>query len=139
MNKAEWAKAKEQLQRPWPYGRVTLEADGYEVTLQLHPIDLMDNGIFVLVNGQFKGKWLMEDCEERRRFLPQREKPVASRKTIAAWNKLTKRQKKQLEELGAAPNRTYIEYSTHWTSWSALVKHFEAHNADIRIKEATEC
>ena len=30
---------------------------------------------------------------------------------------------------------TYTEYSTHWRSWSALVKHFEANNTDIRLKE----
>ena len=33
MTKEDWKKAKEQLERPWPYGRVDLEADGYDVTV----------------------------------------------------------------------------------------------------------
>lgn len=138
MNKSEWDRAKDQLQQGWPCGLVTLVADGYEVTLRLQPVDLMKNGILVFVNGQFKGKWLFEDCEERRRFLPQREKPVMSRKERARWNKLPKRRKAELASV-VDPDRTYTVYDTHWTSWNALVKHFEAHNTDIRIKEVPGC
>ena len=138
MDKSEWDRAKEQLQRGWPYGLVTLVADGYEVTLRLQPVNMMQNGILVFVNGKFKGKWLFEDCEERRRFLPQREKPVMSQAARTKWNKLSKRRKAELAPL-VDSDRIYTEYATHWTSWNALVKHFEAHNADIRIKEAAEC
>ena len=138
MDKSEWDRAKEKLQQGWPCGLVTLVADGYEVTLRLQPVDLMKNGILVFVDGQFKGKWLFEDCEERRRFLPQREKFVMSQAARARWNKLSKRRKAELAPL-ADPNRTYTVYDTHWTSWSALVKHFEAHNSDIRIKKAAGC
>lgn len=28
---------------------------------------------------------------------------------------------------------TFTAYQTHWTNWQALVKHFEANNADIRL------
>ena len=139
MDKSEWDRVKEQLQRGWPYGLVTLVADGYEVTLRLQPVDMFKNGILVFVNGHFKGKWLLEDCEERRRFLPQREKPVMNREERARWNKLPKRQRELMMQAGFDPNRTYTEYAMHWTSWSALVKHFEAHNMDIRIKEDAEC
>lgn len=139
MDKSDWDRAKEQLQQGWPCGLVTLVADGYEVTLRLQPVDLIKNGILVFVNGQFKGKWLFEDCEERRRFLPQREKPVMGQAARARWNKLPKRKRELMVQAGVDPNRTYTVYATHWTSWSALVKHFEAHNTDIRIKEAAEC
>ena len=140
MDKAEWAKVKKQLRRPWPYGRARLLADGYEVTLELQMTqNMFQNAIAVYVNGSFRGKWLMEDCEERRRFLPQREKALMSREVRARWNKLSKQQQKRMLEAGVDPNRTYTVYGTHWTSWSALVKHFEAHNADIRLLEDTEC
>lgn len=138
MDKSEWDRAKEQLQQGWPCGLVTLVADGYEVTLRLQPVDMFKNGIVIFVNGQFKGRWLVEDCEERRRFLPQREKAVMDKKARAMWNRLPKREKERLAAL-VDPDRTYTEYAMHWTSWSALVKHFEAHNADIRIKEAAGC
>lgn len=139
MDKSEWDRAKEQLQKGWPYGLVTLEADGYEVTLRLQPVELMKNGIIVFVNGKFRGKWLVEDCEERRRFMPQKEKHVMSPKGRVQWNKLPKRTRERLMQDGVDPNCTYTVYTTHWTSWSALVKHFEAHNTDIRIKEAVGC
>ncbi|MBD5101472.1 MAG: hypothetical protein HDT27_02020 [Subdoligranulum sp.] len=139
MDKSEWDRAKEQLQQGWPCGLVTLVADGYEVTLRLQPVDLMRNGIVVFVNNKFRSRWLIEDSEERRRFLPQREIPAMNRKAREEWNKLPKRTRERLMQDGVDPNRTYTVYTSHWTSWGALVKHFEAHNADIRIKEAAEC
>lgn len=51
---------------------------------------------------------------------------------IARYNKLPKRMQKELKHLR---DETYTEYSTHWTSWGPLVKHFEANNKDIRLKE----
>lgn len=63
MTKEDWKKAKEQLERPWPYGRVDLEADGYDVTLEMQSVnDMFHKGILVYVNGHFKGSWLVQDC-----------------------------------------------------------------------------
>ena len=58
-----------------------------------------------------------------------------SSKQIARYNMLPKRDQKVLKEYREA---TYIEYSTHWTSWSALVKHFEANNQEIQLEECEE-
>ena len=89
MTKKDWEKAKERLTRPWPYGRVDLEADGYDVTLEMQPVnDMFHKGILVYVNGHFKGSWLVQDCEERRRFMPQRQRPCMSPQQIARYNKL---------------------------------------------------
>lgn len=133
MTKKDWEKAKEQLERPWPYSRAHLEADGYDVTLEMQPMnDMFHKGILVYVNGHFKGSWLVQDCEERRRFMPQRQRPCMSPQQIARYNKLSKRMQKELQYLR---DGTYTEYSTHWTSWGPLVKHFEANNKDIRLKE----
>lgn len=132
MTKKNWEKAKEQLMRPWPYGHVHLEADGYDITLEMQPVnDMFHKGILVYINGQFKGRWLTQDCEERRRFMPQRERPCMSPKQIARYNKLPKHVQKELKELR---EQTYTEYSTHWRSWVPLVKHFEANNKEIRLK-----
>ena len=40
MTKKDWAKAKERLTRPWPYSRVDLEADGYDVPLEMQSVNL---------------------------------------------------------------------------------------------------
>ena len=36
-------------------------------------------------------------------------------------------------ELKKFREKTFTAYQTHWTNWQALVKHFEANNADIRL------
>ena len=133
MTKKDWEKAKEQLERPWPYSRAHLEADGYDVMLEMQSVnDMFHKGILVYVNGHFKGSWLVQDCEERRRFMPQRQRPCMSPQQIARYNKLPKRMQKELKYLR---DETYTEYSTHWMNWGPLVKHFEANNKDIRLKE----
>lgn len=132
MKKKEWEKAKEQLAQRWLFGGVSLRIDGYQVDLVVRPIDLFHNGIEVYVDGRFEGEWLTQDCEERRRFMPQRVRSLMSSKQIAKYNRLPKRDRELLKEYREA---TYIEYSTHWTSWSALVKHFEANNRDIQLLE----
>ena len=91
MTKKDWEKAKEQLERPWPYSRAHLEADGYDVMLEMQSVnDMFHKGILVYVNGHFKGSWLVQDCEERRRFMPQRQRPCMSPQQIACYNKLSK-------------------------------------------------
>lgn len=133
MQKADWESAKQMLARPWPYGRATLEIDGYEVALVREAVkDMFHSAIRVYVNGRFEGKWLVQDCEERRRFMPQRVRPILSRAQITRYNKLPKRVQKELRDLREA---TCVEYATHWTSWRALVKHFEANNKSIELKE----
>ena len=133
MQKADWERAKQMLARPWPYGRVTLEIDGYEVTLVREPVnDMFHNGIRVYVDGKFDGKWFVQDCEERRRFMAQRVRPVLGRAQIARYNKMPKRMQKELRGLR---EQTCVEFATHWTSWGALVKHLEANNKNIQLKE----
>ena len=133
MQKADWERAKQMLARPWPYGRVTLEIDGYEVTLVREAVkDMFHSAIRPYVNDKFEGKWLVQDCEERRRFMPQRVRPVLSRAQIARYNKLPKRVQKELRSLR---EETYMEYASHWTSWNALIKHFVANNKDIQLKK----
>lgn len=134
MDKKDWDKAKERLSLP--FGGVELVADGYTVTLQRVSIkDMFHNAIAVFINGEFKGKWLLEDCEERRRFIAQKSVPLMSRKEIAAYNKAPKSVQRQFKKMREA---RIIQYSSHWTSWNALVKHFEANNQNIRLMEDTK-
>ena len=54
-------------------------------------ISMFRNGIAVYVNGEIRGSWFVQDCEERRRFIPQKETSLMSRKQIAAYNKMPKK------------------------------------------------
>ena len=46
---------------------------------------------------------------------------------------LCKMPKKDRGLLKKFREETFTAYQTHWTNWQALVKHFEANNADIRL------
>lgn len=134
MDRKDWEKAKERLSLP--LGSVKLIADGYTVTLQRVPVkDMFHNAIQVFVSGEFKGKWLLEDCEVRRRFISQKAVPLMSRKEIAAYNKAPQSVQRKFKEMREA---RIIQYSSHWTSWNALVKHFEANNQSIQLIDSTE-
>ena len=67
MTKEEWKKVDKSLKLVMSRG-TTLKIDGYKVHLFLTQKSQFQNAIVFYVNDEFRGKWLMEDCEERRRF-----------------------------------------------------------------------
>lgn len=67
MTEAEWKQVDKALKSVFSRG-AKLRIDGYEVSLCLRQISQFSNAIAVYINGEFRGKWLAEDCEERRRF-----------------------------------------------------------------------
>ena len=69
MTKEEWKQAEEALThffRP-----VELKVDGYDITLILERVGVYQNKIMVYIGGEFRGQWMAEDCDERRRFLQE--------------------------------------------------------------------
>lgn len=78
MNNEEWKQAESALKNM--YTTVRLRCDEYELSLRLERINTYKLAIVFYINGAFKGKWLMEDCEERRRFFNQVEKSVLTAK-----------------------------------------------------------
>ena len=69
MKRETWDALEKQLN--WPGAQAHLRVDDYDITLLVARLD-MRMVICVYVNGWMKGKWLMTDCEERRRFLRPR-------------------------------------------------------------------
>lgn len=102
--------------------------DGYEVTLLLGPISQFKNALLVYIGGEIRGKWLSEDCEERRRFFRSVTKSLFSPKERAAWKKLSKKTRIELEE-----RAKYTTYYSYWTSFGALKSHFIKHNSKIEL------
>ena len=134
MTKENWAVAWKRLNSY--FRQAKLIVDGYEITLEMQTLkDGFHRAILVYVDGYFKGEWLVKDCEERRRFMPQKEVSAMSRKQIAKFNALPKRMQKELQEYR---DQKVVQYATHWTSWNALIKHFEANNQEIRLCDETE-
>ncbi len=126
MTKEDWAKAQEALNSM--YQIVRLNADGYEVALQLVRVSAYRNAIAIYIGNVFKGEWIMGDCEERRRFVQKKERSLLSPKEKAKFKKLPKKIQKELDI-----DRKYEFYQTHWSSFGALKKHLIANNKDIAL------
>lgn len=107
---------------------VKLNCDGYEITLVLQRISQFSNAIMVYVNGKFNGKWLMDDCEERRRFCQARKRSLLDSKQKAAIKRWPKK-----DRLAMVARAKYISYSPHWTSFRSLKNHLIKNNKSIEL------
>lgn len=127
--KKEWEEIEGQLRLPW--GQVRLDADGYELLLQVQPRRALSYCITAFVNGAIKGKYMLEDCEERRRFM----RPVNTylhRKRLRddLAKKLSKR---DAQRMGVNQKITY--YLPTWPSFQNLRRHLIRHNECIEVLE----
>lgn len=129
MTKDEWKQVEEAVKSF--FSPVYMIADGYEVTLILERVGPYKNMIMVYIGGQFKGEWLGNDCEERRRFMQKRVRSLLTPKQKADYKKLPKRLQKELSEKYHSMN--YETYSPQWSSFGALKKHLIANNQNIAL------
>lgn len=130
MIQEEWRQAEQALQQI--LNPVKLKVDGYEVTLILERVGIYQNRIMIYINGEFRGKWLAEDCEERRRFMQEHTYSALTRKQKAAFEKLSKRRQKELREKYPM---TYSSFTPQWSSFRALKKHLCTNNQSIELLE----
>lgn len=129
MTKDEWKRAEEALKSF--FSPVCLKADGYDVTLILERVGIYKNMIMVYIDGKFQGKWLSEDCEERRRFCVKRTHSLLNAKEKASFKELPKKAQKELAN--KHHNFQYESYSPQWTSFGALKKHLISNNEKIEL------
>lgn len=125
MTKEEWEKVEESL-----FGcftKVVLLIDDFEVTVVVEPYTALKNVFVVYVNGAWKGKWLSEDCEERRRFYQKHTKNMLSRKD----QKRLAREKKAIRD--AVGKTTFDWYAPYWTSFKSMKAHFIKNNKSIEL------
>lgn len=129
MTPEDWKEVKERLEDF--YSTVKLKCDGYEVILLLGRISQMENAILIYINGEVKGKWLINDCEERRRFMRPVKKSVFSQKQRTQMKTISKklRQKYGLPD----PNASITAYYPYWTSFNSLKRHLIKHNDSIEL------
>lgn len=85
----------------------------------------------IYISGQFQGKWLTEDCEERRRFCQKKTRSLLNAKEKASFRKLSKREQKEFSK--EYHNFEYESFSPQWTSFGALKKHLVANNKNIEL------
>ena len=127
MTKIEWDVVEGRLRNV--YHPVKLNCDGFIVGLSLVQLTIYRNVISILsVNGCFMGKWILEDCEERRRFLRPRVTSV-----FDYLRKDRRISKKLLKTVGVDPGKKFTSYWPYWTSFSSLKRHLIANNESIML------
>ena len=126
MTKEDWAYVEETLKSP--YKIVKLNCDGYILGLQLQRIETYKLAICVYVNDVFKGKWLLNDCEERKRFFRKSHKSILTAKGKAEFKKLSKKKQAEWRE-----RYFYDTYTPYWTSFRSLKKHLIENNKSIEL------
>ena len=132
MTKGEWVRVENALKSMYSF--VKLNCDGYEVKLSLQPVSQFKNAIVPFINGTLKGKWIVEDCEERRRFLPCKKKTIVKEKDIKALRSSGLRMtEKRIQEY--KDKYSYNVYSAFWTNFRSMKKHLEENNKSIELIE----
>lgn len=116
----------------FPHGFVGLQCDGYQLTLAVVCVGTLKYKIGFYVNGVFKGKWLLEDCEERRRFFCRREVFLHRPKLRAELIKIYGG-KRAAKSKVAEVNQKFTSYRSHWDSVASLRRHLEKNNKDIHL------
>jgi hypothetical protein len=134
MTPQDWKEVEERLQSF--YDIVELNCDGYIVSLILKRITAYRNAIMIYVNGAFEGRWLAEDCEERRRFIQARQRYFHSQKERDLLKKYLERWCKDSKLLD--PDAKYTYYSSCWTSFGALKRHLIQNNKEIKLINGKE-
>lgn len=129
MTNEQWKNVDKKLRTLWS-PVVKLLIDGYEISLALRQVSQFRNAIVVYVNGEFRSKWLNENCEERRRFFPCKKRCATNNNELKNLGIRSKKEIQKYKEMA-----TYNVYSSAWTSFNSMKKHFEANNKSIEIME----
>lgn len=133
MTADEWKKA-EQMLLP-PFGHAKFLIDGYNVTVETRRTSSTKFSLVVFVDGVFKGKWLTEDVEIRRRFCFEGKKNVLTGKAKQdfikefgkrAYNRIVKENPEMIH---------IIYYTPCFGSFRTLKAHFIKNNTSITLVE----
>lgn len=128
MTEEQWKQAERQLSSL--YGKVKMKIDGYEITVVVEPMKGMKLVLMVYVNGYFRGKWLTEDCDIRRRFYYCSKRSLLNAKA----KKRLQREKKAIRE-EIQKEMEYTTFSPYFGSFRTLKSHFIKNNQSIELCE----
>jgi hypothetical protein len=131
--KAKWAEFDRTLSRP--YESIKLMVDGYKLRLAT----VMEKRTVVIqpyINDTFKGAWLFDDCEERRRFLRKSTKHLYTKKERDERIKAAKSLrpgKATIARVQQGLNKTFDHWHVNWSTPATLRRHLIANNHNIEI------
>lgn len=133
MTADDWKKAEIQLTPPYGFAKFVI--DGYKVSVECRLVTDTKFGYAVFIDGVFKGKWLTEDCEIRRRFCYEGQRCILTGKNKAdfiknfgkrAYNRLLKESPETVK---------YKYYTPYFGSFRTLKAHFIKNNESITLVE----
>jgi len=114
------------------FGSAKFKCDGFDVTAQVTPVGKLRYGIALYVNGSFLGKWITEDCEERRRFMYARQYHIHGRTFQARMARIVGKKEAAQKYSGMG-----TQYSWAFPSFTAMKRHMLKHNQSVEIVEAS--
>lgn len=127
MTKEEW----KQVEEWWGTGKghVTLEIDGYSITLYNHADkEKMALWVMVYVNEKICGKYSNTDNEIGNRFWQRVRRPLYSHKELKTREQLFGKRSKDSKQ-------KYFEMNNFlWRSFRAFQKHIISNNTNITFK-----
>lgn len=126
------AQRKAIVQELDAWGEVALICDDYNVLLRTVHIKPRRGAIIAYINGKHLGKWLIEDCEERRRFFRETSRYLHSTQTRRLMRKALGGAQCSKENL-ARINERFVSYSGFWFSAPALLRHILRHNRSVEL------
>ena len=127
MSNEDWEYVKNQINH---YLGIQLKCDEHLLTLRITRISELKLAIVFYVNGKFKGEWLMNDCEERKRFFRPVNKSVYTAKQKKGFKKLGKR---YLKQNNFDPDKKITYYQFYWTNFNSLKQHLIKNNTNIKL------
>lgn len=128
MTVEDWKEVETRLSIP--YSSVKLKIDGYDVTIGHAMEKPLKHCLVIYIDGIFKTKWVLEDCEIRRRFCSKHTKSLLTAKE----KKALMRQRKALREQ-IMKDMTFEWYSPYWSSFRSLKSHLIKNNKSIELVE----
>ncbi len=128
MTVEDWKEVETRLSIP--YSSVKLKIDGYDVTIGHAMEKPLKYCLVIYIDGIFKTKWVLEDCEIRRRFCSKHTKNLLTAKE----KKALMRQRKALREQ-IMKDMTFEWYSPYWSSFRSLKSHLIKNNKSIELVE----
>lgn len=138
MTPEDWKKV-ERLEHSYTCDYVELTIDGFSITVVRDRLTNTRDGFVVYVDGHSRVKWMMEDCEERRRFLrPQKiylyngHRRTRLKKQAKSRNKFVREMAKEMLK------KSTVLYNLHWNSIGALKKHLIENNNSIELASEVE-
>lgn len=130
MTAEEWKDVEISLTSP--FGRAKFKIDGYtvDVVVEKESPKSLKYVLAVFVDGAIKGKWLVNDCDIRRKFFYKctRSHLSAKYKNSSEFKRLCKKMREEIIRMS-----TYEYYSPYFKSFRTLKNHFIRNNTSIEL------